>query len=164
MNNLNDNDMHIPDREEQFELLSLYIDNEASPAEKRQVEQWLAGDPKFRNLYHQQLRLRQLLIDMPVPGSSRVDAQANRDKTDLVVNRVLAKLEQRSRQRRIAWGGIAVVAVMVGAVGSMFTFTSPTKELNVTTNNIKPQEEQLLLAMEKPLIPMPKSMAVTDIK
>jgi ferric-dicitrate binding protein FerR (iron transport regulator) len=171
MNNLNNNQMQTPDPEEQFELLSLYMDNEASPAEKRQVEQWLASDSKFRNLYHQQLRLRQLLIDLPVPGSSRVGVQANSDKTELVVNRVLAKLEERSRQHRIAWGGIAAVAVLVGAVGSIFTFNSPTKDLNFasTSNNIKPQEsitpqEPLLLAMEKPLIPMPKSMGVTDIK
>ncbi|WP_019498608.1 anti-sigma factor family protein [Pseudanabaena sp. PCC 6802] len=171
MNNLNDNKMHTPDPEEQFELLSLYMDNETSPAEKRQVEQWLATEPSFRNLYHQQLRLRQLLIDLPVPGSTRVEAQANRDKTEVVVNRVLAKLEERSRHRRMAWGGIAAVAVLVGAVGSILTFNSPTKDLNFSTasNTIKPQEsitpqEPLLLAMERPLIPMPKSMAVTDIK
>jgi anti-sigma factor RsiW len=161
------NKTQTPDPEEQFELLSAYMDNEASPGEKLKVEQWLATDVNFRRLYQQQLRLRQLLIDLPVPGSARAGVQANA-KTEQVVNRVFAKLDERSKQRKIAWGGIAALAVLVGAVGSVFTFNSPTTDLNVATNNqiIKPQEnpeEPLLLAMEKPLIPMPKSL-ITDIK
>lgn len=161
--------MPTPDPEEQFELLSLYMDNEASPAERLKVEQWLARDTNFRRLYHQQLRLRQMLIDLPVPGSSRSGVQSNA-KTEQVVNRVLAKLEQRSKQRRAAWGGIAALAVLVGAVGSIFTFNSPTMNLDsISSNEIKPRvnEEPLLLAMEKPLVPMPKSMGTdfkTDIK
>ena len=156
--------MPDPDPEEQFELLSAYMDNEASPEEKLRVEQWLAADVNFRRLYQQQLRLRQLLIDLPVPGSVRAGAQANA-KTEQVVNRVLAKLDERSKQRKIAWGGIAAVAVLVGAVGSVFTFNSPTMNLDggVSTNSITKPEEPLLLAMEKPLIPMPKSM-VTGVK
>jgi hypothetical protein len=156
-----------PDPEEQFELLSAYMDNEASLEEKLKVEQWLATDTNFRRLYQQQLRLRQLLIDLPVPAVSRVGSQANA-KTEQVVNRVLAKLDERSKQRKIVWGGIAAVAVLVGAVGSVFTFNSSTMNLdggvanNSTIEPVKP-EEPLLLAMEKPLIPMPKSM-VNDIK
>jgi anti-sigma factor RsiW len=153
----------IPDPEQQFELLSAYMDNEASPEEKLKVEQWLATDANFRRLYQQQLRLRQLLIDLPVPGISRVGSQANA-RTEQVVNRVLAKLEERSKQRKIAWGGIAAIAVLVGAVGSVFTFNSSTVNPNLATNNqITQPEEPLLLAMEKPLIPMPKSMG-SDIK
>jgi anti-sigma factor RsiW len=151
----------IPNPEEQFELLSAYMDNEASPAEKLKVEQWLATDINFRRLYQQQLRLRQLLIDLPVPGISRVGSQTNA-RTEQVVNRVLAKLEERSKQRKIAWGGIAAIAVLVGAVGSVFTFNSPTTSPNLA-NQITQPEEPLLLAMEKPLIPMPKSMG-SDIK
>ncbi len=157
--------MPDPDPEEQFELLSAYMDNEASPEEKLRVEQWLATDINFRRLYQQQLRLRQLLIDLPVPGSARVGAQANA-KTEQMVNRVLAKLDERSKQRRIAWGGIAAVAVLVGAIGSVFTFNSPTMNQNVANQLNQPQvtpEEPLLIAMEKPLIPMPKSM-VTGVK
>jgi anti-sigma factor RsiW len=164
----NKHHIQTPDPEERFVLLSLYMDGEASPEEKHQVEQWLATDVDFRRLYHQQLRLRQLLIDLPVPGSSRVGAHANSARTELVVNRVLAKLDERSKQRRIAWGGIAALAVLVGAVGSVFTFNSPKMEFATNTSNTinKPldnPQEPLLLAMEKPLIPMPKSM-VMDIK
>lgn len=158
------NKTQTPEPEEQFELLSAYMDNEASPEEKLKVEQWLATDINFRRLYQQQLRLRQLLIDLPVPGISRVGAHAN-SRNEQVVNRVFAKLDERAKQRKIVWGGIAAMAVLVGAVGSMFTFNSPTMNLDggVATNSITKPEEPLLLAMEKPLIPMPKSM-VTDIK
>jgi hypothetical protein len=106
------------------------------------------------------------LIDLPVPAVTRVGAPAV--KTEQVVNRVLAKLDERSKQRKIVWGGIAAVAVLVGAVGSVFTFNSSTMSLDggVAVNDIQPRansEEPLLLAMEKPLIPMPKS-ALSDIK
>ncbi len=159
------NKTQTPDPEEQFELLSAYMDNEASPDERLKVEQWLATDINFRRLHQQQLKLRQLLIDLPVPGISRVGSQVNA-RNEQVVNRVLAKLDERSKQRKIVWGGIAAMAVLVGAVGSMFTFNSPSMNLDggiATSNSITNTEEPLLLAMEKPLIPMPKSMS-TDIK
>jgi len=42
-----------------FELLSAYLDNEVTVAERCLVEHWLACDPVIRSDYQKQLRLRQ---------------------------------------------------------------------------------------------------------
>ena len=43
---------------EKFEILSAFLDNEASPEECRLVEQWIECDPLFRQQYQVQLRLK----------------------------------------------------------------------------------------------------------
>lgn len=44
-----------------FEILSAYLDNEASQAERRLVEQWIECDPLFRQQYQAQLLLKSAL-------------------------------------------------------------------------------------------------------
>ena len=63
-NQIFDNFMTIP--QERFELLSAYIDGEVSESEEQLVELWLSDDVNFRHIYQQQLKLRQLLIELPV--------------------------------------------------------------------------------------------------
>lgn len=162
MRSMNTNHNHNPNPQEKFELLSAYIDNEVSASEKRQVEQWLATDPDFRRLYQQQLRLREFLVNLPVP---------EKVNSDLFVNRVMAKIDKRSQNRKIVWGGIAIIAALFGAVGSI-TFRSPS-EPNFAINSIPPQgeygkqqvafapigsvEEPLIINMEEPIVPLPKT-------
>lgn len=137
-----------PSFEQQFELLSVYIDQEATPAEKLQVEQWLATDPSFRQLYHQQLKLRQILINLPTPApvNSRV-----------AVDRFMATIEKRSRYRKIfIGGGLALAAAVVGIIGSVFTVNSPSARFAV--NSIPVQDERLEIAIEIPVVAMSKSM------
>ncbi len=47
--------------EERFELLSAYIDHEASDLERRTVEAWLAKDAKARKLYQRLLIIRRAI-------------------------------------------------------------------------------------------------------
>jgi anti-sigma factor RsiW len=142
----------IASAEEKFELLSAYLDHEVSQEEKIWVEQWLATDESYRRLHQQQLRLRQMLIDLPVPAAAKVN-------TELMIDQVMAKIEQRSQRRKWAWGGIGLAAAaVVAVVGSLFTFNS-TPQFSPVSNQFKPaQEEPLILAMEKPIVPIPKSM------
>jgi anti-sigma factor RsiW len=155
MNNPNKNS-RMPSPQERFELLSAYLDNEVSREEKLLVEQWLSTDENFRRLHQQQLRLRQMLIDLPVPKTSPKAAKAS---TELTIDRVMAEIDRRSQRRKWAWGGIGLAAAaVVAVVGSVFTL-NPSPQFSPVSNQFKPaQEEPLILAMEKPIVPIPKSM------
>ena len=149
--------MIIPD--ERFQLLSAYIDGEVSEAEEQLVETWLSDDPNFRLIYQQQLKLRQLLIDLPAPIPVNSSA---RIETDRMVNRVMAEIERRSQRRKWKLAGLGIsVAAIVGVFGSMFTFNS-SPQFSPVANSVKPaavvKEEPVLIAMEEPLVPLPKSM------
>ncbi|MBD2187253.1 anti-sigma factor family protein [Pseudanabaena mucicola] len=153
-----DSSMMIP--EERFELLSAYIDGEVTEAEEQLVEQWMSDDANLRHVYHQQIKLRQALIDLPVPVA--VNSSVKRD-TDVMINRVIAEIDKRSQRRKWKLAGIGIsVAAVVGVFGSLFTLnTSP--QFSPVSNSIKSpaqvKEEPILIAMEEPLVPLPKSMS-----
>ena len=50
---------------EKFEILSAYLDDEASPKERRLVEQWIECDPLFRQQYETQLALKAAVRSLP---------------------------------------------------------------------------------------------------
>jgi anti-sigma factor RsiW len=157
-NQIFNSSMMIP--EERFELLSAYIDGEVTDAEEQLVEQWLSDDINFRRLYQQQLKLRQLLIDLPVPVAAHSSAKL---ETDVMINRVMAEIDKRSQRRKWKLAGIGIsVAAVVGIFGSLFTFNS-SPQFSPVANSIKSpaqvKEEPILIAMEEPLVPLPKSMS-----
>ena len=157
-NQIFNSSMMIP--EERFELLSAYIDGEVTDAEEQLVEQWLSDDINFRRLYQQQLKLRQSLIDLPVPVAAHSSAKL---ETDVMINRVMAEIDKRSQRRKWKLAGIGIsVAAVVGIFGSLFTFNS-SPQFSPVANSIKSpaqvKEEPILIAMEEPLVPLPKSMS-----
>lgn len=157
-NQIFNNSMTIP--KERFELLSAYIDCEVNDAEEQLVEQWLSDDAEFRQIYQQQLKLRQLLIDLPVPVTANSSVKAD---TDLMIKRVMAEIDKRSQRRKWKWAGIGISAAAVfGIFGSMFTFNS-SPQFSPVANSIKAPvsttEEPVLVAMEEPLVPLSKSMS-----
>ena len=87
-NQVFNNPMPIP--QERFELLSAYIDGEVSDTEEQLVETWLADDADFRRLYQQQLKLSQLLIDLPVPLAANSSIKA---ETEVMIDRVWAEIK-----------------------------------------------------------------------
>ncbi len=125
--------------DERFWLLSLYLDGEATPAERSQVEAWIDGDREFAQLYRQQRRLQQSLVDLPVPAT---DPTAFLD----TLNRRL------DRQERRRWG-LPVAAALTLVAGWIAVATLP------RTPNVQmaQPEERLILAMEQPLVPMPQN-------
>jgi anti-sigma factor RsiW len=127
--------------QERFELLSAYIDNEVTSTERSQVEQWLKDDLSYRTQYQQLLKVKRLLLDLPVPSCM---------PTELLVSKVIAKINKRS-QRKLAISG-AIVALVIAIFGSVAN--NYRLKLADDTNN----EEQLILAMEEPIIPMPESL------
>jgi anti-sigma factor RsiW len=152
--------MTIP--QERFELLGAYIDGEVSESEEQLVELWLSDDVNFRHIYQQQLKLRQLLIELPVPVAANSSPKA---ETELMIDRVFAQIDKRSQRRKWKLTGIGIaVAAMVGVFGSMFTFNS-SPQFSPVSNSIKIKspapvaEEPILIAMEEPLVPLPKAMS-----
>ncbi|NJK36199.1 MAG: Fis family transcriptional regulator [Oscillatoriales cyanobacterium SM2_2_1] len=135
---------------EQFELLSVYLDQEASPEERQQVEQWLSIDPHFRAVYQQQLRLRQALIALPTPP---VD-------TSYVMAQVLDRIERRSRWRWL-WGSVGAACLAAASVAGTLLIPPSSYSLRPELSQLKTpvtEEEPLKLAMERPIVPMPKAI------
>jgi len=156
-NQISNNSMTTPN--ERFELLSAYIDGEVTETEEQLVEQWLSDDVDFRRLYQQQMKLRQLLIDLPVPVAANSSAKK---ETEVMIDRVFAEIDKRSQRRKWKLAGIGIsVAAVVGVFGSMLTFNS-SPQFSPVANSVKSPapvaEEPVLIAMEEPLVPLPKSM------
>ncbi|MFN5206165.1 MAG: anti-sigma factor family protein [Pseudanabaena sp.] len=156
-NQISDNSMITPN--ERFELLSAYIDGELTEAEEQLVEQWLSDDVDFRRIYLQQMKLRQSLIDLPVPVATNSSAKK---ETEIMIDRVFAEIDKRSQRRKWKIAGIGIsVAAVVGVFGSLFTLSS-SPQFSPVANSVKSPapvvEEPVLIAMEEPLVPLPKSM------
>lgn len=119
-NQISNNSMITPN--ERFELLSAYIDGELTEAEEQLVEQWLSDDVDFRRIYLQQMKLRQSLIDLPVPVATNSSAKK---ETEIMIDRVFAEIDKRSQRRKWKIAGIGIsVAAVVGVFGSLFTLSS----------------------------------------
>lgn len=146
--------------EERFELISAYIDGEVTETEEQLVEKWLFDDVEIRRIYQQQIKLRQLLIDLPVPVAANSSVKAS---TNVMIDRVMAEIDKRSQRRKWKLAGVGIsVAAIVGIFGSMFTFNS-SPQFSPVANSFKVpapvSEEPILIAMEEPLVPLPKSMS-----
>lgn len=141
---------------DRFELLSAYLDGEVSADERRQVEHWLAHDPTVQQLHARLLKLRTSFQSMPVPVS---DERAVQQTVDAVLSRV-----DRRPRLSLIWGGIAIAAVAVGAITSaLLGENSPLPQLAQTNQNeaqtAQPDanSEPLLVALDKPLVSIPKT-------
>ncbi len=125
--------------DERFWLLSLYLDGEATPAERSRVEAWIDGDREFAQLYRQQRRLQQSLVDLPVPATDPM----------VLLQNLNARLDRQERRR---WA-LPVAAALTLVAGWMAVATLPrTPEVQMAQ-----PEERLILAMEQPLVPLPQN-------
>lgn len=97
---------------ERFELLSAYLDGEVTPAERTQVEAWLATDPAYQLLYRRLLKLQQSVHQAPCPLTTSAETLAHQ---------VLSKAQNRPRTL-LAWTGVGAVsaAALVGVLSSVF--------------------------------------------
>jgi anti-sigma factor RsiW len=157
-------------KRDRFELLSTYLDNEASVAERKQVEQWLITDPEFRQLYRHLLIVQRGFQALPTPPSTHTAEQT--------AQQVMARVTRRSRL--ILWGlSTATAAAMVSAMTSLFsggslipeTAQSPTEfennpsaaaisNLPVSTPSLDPSA--LMLALDRPPVEFPMAMEVVS--
>jgi anti-sigma factor RsiW len=97
---------------EKFELLSAYLDGEVSPAERKQVEAWLASDVKLQQTYQQMLALQGGLRSMPAVTPSM--------PTEELVSRVMGRLDRKPKLW--VWGGLGAAAVvLIGAMSGLLS-------------------------------------------
>lgn len=98
---------------DRFELLSAYLDDETTAAERKQVELWLVTDPEFNRCYQQLLHMQRGFQNLPVPP------QAVPEQT---VDRVMARLERKPKVAIAATvGTTAAVATAIAAFAGLFS-------------------------------------------
>lgn len=150
---------------DRFELLSAYLDEEASAAERKQVEAWLATDPEFNQCYQQLLQLQRGFQSTPVPASTSVEE---------TVEAVFAQVERKPKLALWATVG-AAAAVAVAAISGLFSGggslipqaaqnpdrpESSTVAINSPSDNLKPSD--LLIAIEQSPVDIPVAINVSD--
>lgn len=125
-----------------FELLSAYLDGEVTPSEREEVKQLLAEDAETQQLYRRLQILRDSCQTLPTP-ESQISA------TDLA-NTVFANIDgERKNRKRLLWGGGAIAAMLVAAIGSIFSESN-----NPVFQFAQKQDESLIIALNQPLIDM----------
>ncbi len=148
-----------PDR---FELLSAYLDGEASPEERALVEHWLATDPETQRLYRQLVNLHELCQRLPVPNTGMA--------ADQVVNGVITKITQRAR-KRLVWSGLVVAAsALVGGVVSGLLWRTPSPEFaqqstpTPTSATLHDPSRVLRITLEKPPVAIPAQVRRKQVR
>jgi anti-sigma factor RsiW len=136
--------------DERFELLSAYLDGEATPSERQQVEALLDTDPDFQQQYRSLQRMQQALSAIPVPAST--------PSVDALADAVFAKIDKR-RNRKLTWmGGGAIAATLVTAIASVGGFlggdtTNPALQFANKTQTEVPAP--LMVALNDPIMSIP---------
>ena len=136
-----------------FELLSAYIDGEASSAECQQVQQLLDNDPEFKQLYLQLLRLQgeihSLTVEIPQEISSEILAQ-----------NVFAEVDRSHRHRKLLlWGGGVIASTIITAMSGIVPgFNSPS--LRLADSQIEeplPETVMVAVTLNQPTVTIPKA-------
>jgi negative regulator of sigma E activity len=152
-------------KSDRFELLSAYLDEEATFAERKQVEQWLASDIAFKRLYVRLLKLKQGMRSIPIP--------APQQSPEVTVNQVFAHLRRRSR---LFWvvGGATVTACLIGTISGLFPINqSPNlqmaqkpaaKPIPVAKKQPAVIVSPLMVAINNPVMEIPKTEVATPQK
>ena len=133
-----------------FELISAYIDGELSPAERKQVQQWLDQDPQTKALYTQLLRLQGQMQNLPAPASAESTAQ--------ITTQVFQTIDSQRRRRRVIFSGSAIAASLLTAI-SLFPGTNSWKfAQSPNVNQGESDTVMLAVALNTPAINIPKSL------
>jgi anti-sigma factor RsiW len=148
---INDDNYNPSDR---FELLSAYLDDEVSPTERKQVQQWLDHDPQAQKLYSHLLRLRQGFQSIPVPSTSQTP--------EALAAAVFQKIDHRRVRRYWVLGSSAIAAVFIGALAYILPGSNPLPKFAQNTN--PDTSEALMIAINQPVVEIPKAAVSTPLK
>ncbi|MEC4805918.1 MAG: Fis family transcriptional regulator [Jaaginema sp. PMC 1079.18] len=135
---------------DRFEMLSAYLDGEATAQERQQVQQWLDTDPQAQCLYQRIIKLRSTMNAMPVPQGQ---------SPDCVTQGVFRRLRQRSWQQAALVGGGAIAAVFVSVVSGVFPGNNGAWQYAETPSSpeISISEDSLAIAINRPVVEIPKA-------
>lgn len=146
-------------KRDRFELLSAYLDHEATATERRQVEEWLATDPVVQRLYIRLLKLRQSLQATPVP-----EAQETPDQV------AACFLQHLALRTRLLQTGAALAAVFVAAAVGLSPrnlLPLPQSQPSIAMMDDSsagfspvrtvPAADSLMIALDRPVVDIPKA-------
>jgi len=165
MTNFNHENHHSTRHEtllrDRFELLSAYIDGEVSAAERQQVEEWLSNDPSLQQLHRRLLHLQHAFESLPAPASQQSSQQ--------IADAVFERVERSSRWKWLVGGFATVAAVTVAAIAtlmpgeqSMIPQIAEERANDAPVASTKSETEPLLIALDKPLVDIPKAPIAPD--
>jgi len=136
-----------------FELLSAYIDGEATAAERKQVQQLLDNDPEIKKLYLQLLKLQGGMQNLAAPIAQDISS-------DLLSQQVFAQVDRsRNRQKLVLWGGGLLATGIIAAISGIIPgANSPSIKLAESTveKTISPPV-MVALTLNEPTITIPKA-------
>lgn len=154
--------------DDRFELLSAYVDDEVSIAERKLVESWIDTDPQIRHQYRALASLTRSFQALPTETSSV--------SVDDTLDAVLKRVEHRPQRLKLAGIG-AALAALVGGIGALFvgnlspqmafkgSEVKPQSEISATpnqptqesqgTNDDPVETDSLMLALEAPPVDIP---------
>jgi anti-sigma factor RsiW len=143
---------------DRFEMLSAYLDGEATATERQQVQHWLDTDPHAQHLYHRLLKLRHGMNAMPIPQEQSANT---------LTQAVFRRLQQRRWKQVVLVGGGAVAAVFVSLVSGVFWGDSTGWQY--ADNGLSPSTEALAgdtltIAINRPVVEIPKAAIATPEK
>ncbi len=142
-----------------FELLSAYIDNEVTPTERKQVQQWLDNDPEIKRLYLQLLNLQNGIQGLSVPSPPAVTP-------DKLSENVFATIDKtRNRKKLLVWGGGgAIAATLIATISGLLPGTNfPSLKLADSVNQETSKETVLVaVTLNQPAIKIPKAAVASS--
>lgn len=138
-----------------YELLSSYIDGEATAAERRQVNQLLDNNPEVKCLYLQLRQLGQKLQGTPVP-------QKEEESVTETVKRFFWILDSRRRRGAAALAGSAIAAVFMAAIPGIIPSESASSQMALVPE-AQPASEELTIALNKPIVVIPKAAIAAPV-
>jgi anti-sigma factor RsiW len=137
---------------DRFELLSAYLDGEASAAERQQVQSWLDSDLQTRELYQRLLELRRGWQNLATPTSN---ISAN-----VLAGAVFARVDQRQKTRK-KWllAGGTIAALFAGALFTSDPVNYSTAPQLANQFESESGAEELLAAvsLDEPAVRIPKA-------
>ena len=143
-----------------FELLSAYIDGEATVSQRHQVQTWIDRDPEVKHLYTQLLTLQSQMQHSVAPPCEKSTAE--------ITSEVFQSIDSsHRRQRRLIWTGTAIAASAIAAITGIVSGTAPWRMRMATIENptnLNARTETLAIALNKPAIDIPKTIRSYDLE
>ncbi|AFY83291.1 anti-sigma factor family protein [Oscillatoria acuminata] len=137
-----------------FELVSAYIDGEATQSERRQVQEWLDCDPEVKRLYLNLIKLRETVQVLPVPAPVQPVQET--------VQNLFRRLD-RQRQRRVLWGGVAIAALVLAGLSSLiFRDRTYSPQMATVPAETQTPSERLMIALNGPVVEIPEDPEATE--
>lgn len=153
---------------DRFELLSAYLDGEVTPQERQLVEEWLESDRQIQGLHQRLLAVRQGLQQLPILPDVTPDH---------LIQKLFQKLDRCQYQRWALWGGGAIAAGLMAVLGNLWMAPQEAWSPRLAENNLpqekvpptatiaqeQPAGEPLMIALNRPIIQIPKTASVQPL-